>query len=349
MTAKHSERRKIILTCLLFGVIIILLLLYVLLRGRIAQNPAGTIGNTAGNLNNNGMFCEQNGVVYFANAYDNGTLYSMNTDESNVTKLSNAKVQYINAGGKYLYYYQSDYVGDKGLGFVTRSLGVYRSNLKGKETLCLKRDPSGIVTLADNTLYYQHYDNKSGMTLYAIDTDKKNDREIIDSIVNPASIVNGTIYYNGTEDDHYLYSYDTRTGTQNVVWEGNLWNPVVSGNYVYYMDVPNDYRLCRRPLYTEGDNASTEILTTDRIDMFNVYGDYIYYQKNSETEPALKRMRIDGSENEVVAAGIYQNINITSSYVYFNAFGAPTPVYKTPVYGPVNVTEFTAARNVLIP
>lgn len=40
------------------------------------QSPE-TVGNTAGNLNNSGYFCEYDGTVYFANAYDSNTLYSM--------------------------------------------------------------------------------------------------------------------------------------------------------------------------------------------------------------------------------------------------------------------------------
>ena len=51
-------------------------------------------------------------------------------------------------------------------------------------------------------------------------------------------------------------------------------------------------------------------------------------------------MYTDGSAQETVRDGIYQNINITSQYVYFNAFGEATPVYRTSTYGPVNVTTF---------
>ena len=39
------------------------------LSRRIAMNPAGTVGNTAGNLNNDGLFCEYDGTVYFLNPY----------------------------------------------------------------------------------------------------------------------------------------------------------------------------------------------------------------------------------------------------------------------------------------
>lgn len=345
MSTKSNNQRATLVTIFFFLSIILSLVLYALFHGRIKQNPPGTVGNTAGNLNNTGLFCEHNGTVYFANAYDNGTLYSMNADETNVRKLSNAQVQYINAGGDYLYYYQSDTAREKDLGSITRSLGLYRFDTKGKKAACLKRNPCMYVTLVDNTLYYLYFGNKDGATLYQIDTDKKNEQETIDELVNPVCVQNGVIYYNGTADDHYLYSYDTATSASSLIWEGNLWNPVIWDDYVYYMDVSNNYRLCRRLLTSPGESADIEILTTDRIDMFNLSGDYIYYQKSSQTEPALKRMRIDGSENEIIAEGVYQNINITSYYVYFNEYGAPYPIYKTPVGGAPNVTEFTAARD----
>ena len=81
------------------------------------------------------------------------------------------------------------------------------------------------------------------------------------------------------------------------------------------------------------------------MDTFNVGDSYIYYQRNSASDPALMRMRLDGSEPEVVASGNYTNINLTSTYAYFNAFGMDVPVYHNPVNGPVNVTTFTAAMD----
>ena len=80
--------------------ILIPFLLFVLIVGalaivgdRIPDNPPETVGNTAGNLNNSGYFCEYDGTVYFANAYDNNTLYSMDPSEQNIKKLGNASVK----------------------------------------------------------------------------------------------------------------------------------------------------------------------------------------------------------------------------------------------------------------
>lgn len=309
------------------------------LAGKVPPNDISVTGNTAGNLNNGGLFAESNGKVYFSNAYDNGCLYSMNSNETELEKLSTNQVNSINVGGNFLYYYMDSSGGGTGLGYVVRTYGVYRSKLNGNDTKCLDRNAAVTMQLVGDYIYYQRYNNKDFTKFYKVKTDKTENELVSDIIINPAACYNGIIYFNGTEDNHYLYSLDTRTDLISSVFEGNLWYPAYNGGYIYYMDVSSNYRLCR---YSLSENT-VEILTNDRVDTFNVGDSYIYYQRNSATDPALMRMRLDGSEPEVVASGNYTNINLTSTYAYFNAFGADVPVYHTPVNGPVNVTTFTAA------
>lgn len=305
---------------------------------RIPSNDISVTGNTAGNLNNGGLFAEADGKVYFSNAYDNGRLYSMNADETGFTRLSTSRAGSINVGGKYLYYYLDSSGSGSGLGYVIRTYGIFRSKLNGKKAKCLDRSAAVTMQLAGDYLYYQRYNNKDFTKLYKIKTDKSGQQLVSDNIINPAGCHNGIIYFNGTGKDHYLYALDTRTDNISTVYEGNLWFPAYHDGYIYYMDVSSDYRLCR---YSLSENA-VEVLTHDRVDTFNV-GDFnIYYQKNSTESPALMRMNLDGSNPEVVAEGNYENLHLTSNYAYFNAFGAETPVYHTPVVGPVNVSVFSA-------
>lgn len=311
-----------------------------ILSKRVAKNPPGTVGNTAGNLNNGGLFCEDDGKVYFANAYDGNTLYVMNPDESEITKLSDVHVSSLNAGGSYLYYYQDSSAASENFASLFRINGLYRCKKNGKSSVCLKRVPVPSFSLSDNTIFYQSYSTENGTSLCRIDIDKQNEAEVADYIINPASIQDGAIYFGGTGRDHYLYRLDTATNAITPIYEGNVYNPIIQGDYVYYMDISSDYRLCRYSL----SEQTAEVLTEDRLDFFNVAGDMIYYQKSDAAEPALKRIRTDGSEEEVVAAGVYEHINITSAYVYFNAYDTPTPVYHTPVYGPAAVSVFSAAE-----
>lgn len=338
-----STNKKNIIIITISIIIIAALFTIAILTGRISMNEETAVGNTAGNLNNGGLFCESEDKVFFANAYDNNALYCMNPDETELKKLNSNSVASINAAGKYIYYYMESGSGKNGsgLGFMSRTAGIYRSNRNGKHTVCLDRTFAVMMQLCGNYLYYQDYNNKSGTKLTKIKIDKTDKTTVADYVINPASYVNGRIYFNGTQDDHALYALNTGNDSINVIWQGNIWNPVYQDGYIYYMDVANDYRLCR---YSLSDDV-VEVLTNDRIDYFNVYDYYIYYQKSSKTDPALKRMYIDGSNAETVAEGVYENINITSQYVYFNLFNESVPVYKTSTFGGINVTTFNAARD----
>lgn len=328
-------------------VIAILLVTSVILSNRLNRIPAntpGTTGNTAGNLINNGLFCEDDGVVYFANPYDDWQLYSMTPYCTDIREVWNVPVKYINAGGKYLYYYQDAGSQNTGFGYLGNMLGLYRIKKTGKDNKSLDKQPSGILKLVDDTLFYQHYDNIEGMNLYQVNTDGSGKEMIIEAIVNPACTSNHTIYYSNPEENFILTAYDTDLRTISRVYEGKLYNPILLDNYMYYMNVADDYALYRYDM----NDGNIEKLTTDRVDVYNICSDYIYYQKNDTAEPALKRMRPDGSEVEVVAVGNYTNINITSSYTYFIAFGEDVPMYRTPTAGEINVTEFTEAAAVVI-
>lgn len=334
-----SSKQKNILILSIIGVVFIVLFVLALISSYTPLNDDYTVGNTPGNLNNNGYFCEHDGRVYFANAYDNYSLYSMNPDETDIKKLHSGSSSHICAGGNYLYYAMVNAGGGSDLGSVRGSYGIYRSKLNGKNTTGMDRCLIVTMQLCGNYLYYEKADSKTGTTLEKVKIDKKDKQTIeSDDIINPNCYVNGTIYYNGTDQDHYLYALNTSNDTSSVVWRGNIWNPVYQDGYVYFMDVENNYRLCRYSVYDD----VVEVLTNDRIDMFNIYGSYIYYQVSSKTNPALKRMLTDGSSQEIVSEGVYQNINITSQYVYFNTFGEETPVYRTSTFGPVNVTTFDA-------
>lgn len=345
MEANMSSKLRNTLILSVIGIVLILAITAVALTGKIPLNDASTTGNTAGNLNNNGYFCEYDGRVYFANAYDNYSVYSMNPDETDIRKLHSGASSFLNAGGEYLYYVTAGNKDTGGDNSFRGAYGIYRSKLNGKGATGMDRCHVAAMQLCGSYLYYDKIDTKTSISLEKIRIDKE-DKQTVNpaALINPHCYVNGVIYYCGTSEDHYLYALNTASDTASVVWEGNLWNPVYADGYIYYMDVGNNYRLCRYSLY---DDAA-QVLTEERVDLFNVYGSYIYYQTNSESSPALKRMYVDGTSQETVMQGTYQNINITSQYVYFNAYGAPTPVYRTSTTGPVSVTTFDAGMQAVL-
>lgn len=312
---------------------------YYMAHKNAADIPADTVGNTAGNLHNQGLFCEYNGLVYFSNAYDGGALYSMKPDCTDLKRLSTASAKYINAGGNFLFYYLNSAKGGTGLGYVRTISGVYRCKLNGKSTICLDDNMATMMTLVGDHLYYQHYDNTNFSSFNKLAADKSSNIVLSKDIIDPACCVNGIIYYSGNTNDHYLYALDTRKDTTSVLWQGNLCYPTVIDDYVYYMDISNNYRLCRYSL----SKNSIEVLTNDRIDFYNIYGNVIFYQRSSDTDPALLRMSIDGGTPETVAEGIFNRINTTSVYTYFYPYDQDGVVYRTSTTGPVSVDKFPEA------
>lgn len=292
---------------------------------KIPANPDGTIGNTAGNLNNGGLFCEHKGRVYFANPEDSNCLYSMTVDETDVQKLYAGNVCNILTGGEYVYYFMREPVGTS-LDNLRVSHAFFRSELDGEKTKIMTKDVVIHTQLVNDTLYILTVDKK-GAVFYRMNTDRSHYKELDRNDINPSCAYDGMIYYNGTLLNHYLYALDTQTDTSNVLWKGNLWYPVLEGNYFYYLDVENNYRLCRYD-YTK---EVVEILTHDRVDCFNVGSGYIYYQCNSKEEPALKRMQLDGSDVTIIAEGNYTAIHMTSKYVYFKEFGEDNNWYHSPI------------------
>ena len=306
---------------------------------QIPSNDITVTGNTGGNLNNKGLFAESDGKVYFSNSYDSGCMYSMNTDETDLRKLTNCSVNSINAAVDYLYYYLNDSSGGKGMGYVVRTYGVYRCKTNGSGSKCLDRQAAVTMQLVGDYIYYQRYNNTDYTKFYKIRTDKSGQELVSDEIINPAACHNGIIYYNGTAQDHNLYALDTRSDSATLLLEGNICYPVYAYDYIYYMDASSNYRLCRYSLST----GETEVLTEDRVDTYNVGSGYIYYQKNDADAPALIRMSEDGSNPEVIALGNYSDLNLTSEYAYFHEFGSDTPMLHVS-HASTQVEDFTAAK-----
>lgn len=330
-------RLRTIIPLVIVTIVIAIALVFGIKNKKDSTNDPYTVGNTAGNLNNSGLFCEKDGVVYFSNPNDGGSLYSMNPDETNLKLIYKASVESINADKTRIYYTLSGESSGTGLGFIRKSTGMYSIKKNGGGSIAYTQDPVGIVALSGNSLYYQHYTNTTGTNLDCISTNKKNNHKVVDNMVSPASVDSGRIYYSGASNDMNLYVLDTATDDSTVLYERSMFSPIYHNGYIYYIDLVTNYQLHRYNMST-GEDVT---LTKERVDMFNVAGNMIYYQSDSSSAtPALKRMTTDGEDMEVVSEGIYCDINITSNYVYFHSYDSKYPTYHTPLYGSVMVSVF---------
>ncbi len=324
---------------ILAAILVIAFLGWSLLSGRITMNPAGTIGNTAGNLYNDGMFCEYNGTVYFVDPRRDGGIFSMSPDESNIRQINSMLARNILAGGKYLYYFQTGTLAsDTGYSQLAGTKSFNRCKLNGTADAALCRDVVSTAQLVDNYLYTMTTKGTTN-SFYKLKIDGSEKVDLADYVINPACVTGGMMYYSGSMD-HYLHRLNTATDTDQVLWEGAVWNPIVEGDYVYYMNVSDNYKLYRYSLSLN----TTEKLTDDRVDCFNLGQGYIYYQKNDAVAPQLKAMRMDGSGAWAIGEGNFTHINMTSQYVYFQVFGDNQTLYHSRI-GSSNYQPFTAVGN----
>lgn len=339
-----QKSKSSIISLIIFIIIVIFIIVGIFAYNftkRTIWNTGNVSGNTAGNLYNKGLFCEYNDKIYFSNSYDQGDIYVMDLNGMHIKKFYDDTASYINVSGKYIYYARNN-LNETNISSVFRInlFGVYRLDINGKNNVTLSNETCGAVSLGNNKLFYQHYDSTSALSLRSVSIDGSNETNLDASAINPSCIKDGMMYYNNVSDNFNLCTMNVESASTQTIYEGACWHPIYDGTYVYFMDIDNNYSLARVNLLT----MEKEDLNTGRIDTYNLYGDYIFYQVNDATNPCLCRMKKDGTNVEKIIDGNFTNINVTSNYVYFNQFGYDTPMYKVRTTGDINVTRFDEAE-----
>ena len=66
----------------------------------------------------------------------------------------------------------------------------------------------------------------------------------------------------------------------------------------------------------------------------------IFYATSEPGNESLRVMKLDGSDNVVIAEGIFHALSLTSKYLYFKPFGVENVMYHVPVDGSEMVSTF---------
>ena len=190
---KNKRKKQLFIT---IAIILILIAVFCLIHflNRTKMNSGYVNGNSAGNLYNGGLFCESNGTVFFSNPSDNHRLYSMNPDGSDMKKLSDDTVSYINADDHYVYYVRNNKSEDTNFSFLnfgTNSL--CRINRDGGRVTILDDDPSLYAGLYGNYIYYIHYDKETASTLYRIKIDGTKKEQFMNKNIRQKFIISAAL------------------------------------------------------------------------------------------------------------------------------------------------------------
>ncbi len=328
---KNKRKKQLFIT---IAIILILITVFCLIHflNRTKMNSGYVNGNSAGNLYNGGLFCESNGTVFFSNPSDNHRLYSMNPDGSDMKKLSDDNVSYINADDHYVYYIRNNKSKDTNFSFLnfgTNSL--CRINRDGGRVTILDDDPSLYAGLYGNYIYYIHYDKETASTLYRVKIDGTKKEQVSKFPYKTCSSNGQYMYFNGENDSHSLLQLDTADNSVATLYSCTCYEPTVINDTAYYMDGDNDYGLSAYSL----SSGTANLIIPSRIDCYNVTGDYIYYQKNGEGA-GIYRCLTDGSNEELLISGNYTALHTTSQYLYFYKYGNDSACYQMPLSGTGN-------------
>lgn len=291
------------------------------------QNDGTVLGNTAGNLYNGGLFCEYDGVIYFANHKDDNSLYRMNaTDCSNIEKLHHDRICYVNADENYLYYSRMNHQREEGSAsiFTLFNTGLYRINRKnGNNLLSIFSNPCGLTLLYGNELFYQHYQEGEGLSLRRVGTDGQDNTEFSSEALLPACVSDGIFYYSGVNRDHNLHTLNPVTGESATILERNTYFPIVREEGIYFMTL-GDYAIHRYNPTT----GTSEKLIADPCSTYNISNDgrYLYYQIDRTDNNRICVLDLNTMTSTTILEGDFGQIHVTSNYVFFTDF-AETTVY----------------------
>ncbi|MBQ4282749.1 MAG: DUF5050 domain-containing protein [Lachnospira sp.] len=326
----------LILAVAIIGIIVAAIFGYI--NSRFNYNIDNATGNTAGNLNNGGTFAEYDGKIYFANPYDSGRLYVMNTDCTDAKRLNTDSVSSLNVCGSYIYYVKNNYSRDAiDTGARVNMYGVYRTDLKGNNPTSLYETLSGVTTMYGNYLYYQHYTDTSPLSFHKVKIDGKEDTELSKMPINPACIYNNKVYFANAGQRNNIYTYDIRNGSLSRVNEANAYLVDTADNYIYYIDLAKNYSLVRYNVA----NGTTELLyapDNGKVVTYNRYGNKIFFSVEGE-ERGLYRMNANGTQIEFLVEGNIVDIQCTSKYTFFQYFENAELLYRVPTTGSITKIE----------
>jgi len=305
------------------------------------MNQGYVNGNTAGNLYNGGLFCENNGEIFFSNPSDGGKLYSMDSNGKNLKKLSEDVATYINADENYIYYIRNNAGESLDFNFVAfHRNALVRIDRNGKHPVILDTEPCLYASLIGNYIYYIHYDQQDASTLYKVRIDGEEQQQVMSEAVFTCNADGQYFYYNGMSADGSIHRYDTATDSSSILYTGNSFQPIVKdGVDVYYIDGNTDCSI----IHTNINFDNPTFITRDSVDSYNVHGSYIYYQRFNKNGSALCMIKNDGTDFQVLRKGDYCDIHVTSYYVFFRDFHSGDMYYFSRT-NPSNIERFKPGK-----
>lgn len=328
-----------IFTTLVVLTILVLAYLYYYSNSHTYLNKEEEIGNSAGNIYNGGLFCEQDGKIYFSNDKADGALGVMNSDCTGYKKLSDNKAVFINADENYIYYINANDTkeNNKAGSLMFNNSGVFRINQNGSEFKVISDKPSSYLILKGNNIFFQRYDVDAGFNLYEYKIDGTMEHQLKKDAVIPAAVIGTSLYYTGSSNDQNIHTIGLDSFTTHTALQGSYYNPIYMGNYIYYLNPADNKKIYR----VNQDGSQPEKLVNSSCSTYNITnsGKFLYYIVANTKKKGIYRQDLKTKKVELVLAGDLKQINVTDNYVFFKDLNN-TNTYRIDADGFIDVKLF---------
>ncbi len=292
--------------------------LYSYFTSKVYKSAPGTVGNTAGNLYNGGLFCENGDRIYFSNPNDDYTLYSMNLQIDDFKKLYDDYARYINVDENYVFYTRMNNKKTNPTQsiFIFYSTGVFRLKKNGGSLQMISPDPCGSLLLYDNRLYYESYKDNA-LTLHRVDINKENDRKLFSDDTPVASVYGDKLYYSGNLSDQNIHYVNT-SGNTAVAVETKAYLPIALDEGIFYISTENDYNI----YLVDYEDKERKCIVNRPVTWYNITtdGKYVFYNCDREDENGMYMLDREKNEETKIAEGNFKWINLAGGYCFYFDF-----------------------------
>lgn len=328
-TVKHRSNKKTIILFVVLMCILGLIAFSSFISTAIRTSEPFTVGNTAGNLWNGGLWCETEDYFYFSNIAKSGALCRIDKNLENEELIYDDNACYINADEHYLFYSRRNNLRPKEERsiFSVYNTGLFRVSHSGKSLNAIAKNPVGAVIVFDNKVFFQNYDSKKGITLVRTDLAGNDLTELTSEEIIPLSADRGCLYYSGVSEDHGIHKIDVESLETETVYGYKSYKPSAMPERIYFISTDNGYVLA-----SVGHNGNDyKVLVDEFVSFYNVTPDekLIVYQADNTKANYLGIYHTDTGEKEHILDGDFNSLSIVGDYLFFRSFDETTEyVYK---------------------
>ncbi len=265
-----------------------------------------------GNMINDGLVCEKDGVIYYQNHDDNWYLYK---EENGINiRLNKDNSWCICSDGEYVYYANVD-----------DGSSIYRIKSNGEGREKLNSDNCSNLIIDGDYIYY--IDSNSNRNIFRMKKDGSEKQRIVESYVYDAAIYGNRIYATSEEN---IFSVATDGSGFGVIRKEKGKDINLFGGNLFFINREDSKIYC---IKTDGSEFTK--ISNDKAAYLNVYAMYIYYQ-NLSAEGRLFSIEITSGGKKQLTADDSRYINVTSDKIYYRIGKETQKIHTIPLSGTNN-------------